>query len=139
MGLPSVNNTEVGRRIGRSVTTERNEITISDCGRYHAPGNSRGNSSGSDPLRGILLEASDRERPPRINLAIREENVGWVHAPSTISIVEGVDVGLRGDRPLWESIQTVLFNVRLAQELRLNAPVVVRISTLEETYTRTSN
>lgn len=121
------------------MTTERNEITISDCGGHHAPGHSRGDSSGSDPLRGILLEASDRECPPRINLAIREENVGWVHVPSTISIVEGVDIGLRGDRSLWESIQTVLFDVRLAQELRLNAPVVVRISTLEETYTRVSN
>lgn len=72
-------------------------------------------------------------------MAIREENVGWVHVPSTISIVEGIDIGLRGDRSLWESIQTVLFDVRLAQELRLNAPVVVRISTLEETYTRVSN
>lgn len=81
------------------------------------PGHSRRDGNSSDPFRGVLLEASDRERPPRVNLAIREENVGWVHEPSTVSIVENMDVGLRGDCSLWERVETALLESLLGQEL----------------------
>lgn len=109
-------------------------MTVSDYGRYGTPGHSRGDNGGSNPARGVLLEASDRKRSPRVDLAIREEDVGWIHEPSTVSFEEGANVGFRGDRSLWESAQAVLLDGCLAQELRLDALVVVRISTLEETY-----
>jgi len=114
---------------------------ISDYGRYYdAPGRSRRDCCSSDPIRGVPLKASDRKSPPRIDFAIREENVGWVHVPSTVSIVEGTDIGFRGDRSLWETVQTVLLlHVRLGQEPRLNAPVVGRIGGLEETCIHTYN
>lgn len=117
MGLSSVDNTEVVPRRGRSVTTERNGIAISDCRRRYTLRHSRRDSSGSDPLRGVVLEAGNRLSPPRIYLAIREENVAGVHVPSTINTIEGLDVGSRGDRPLRESVQTISLDVFLGQEL----------------------
>ena len=119
----------------RSVTTKRNEIMISDCGMYcAAPGHSRRGDDRSEPLRSIMLEAGDRKRPPWVDLTVREENVTRVHAPSTVSIVEGANIRPRGDRSLWESAQAVFLDVRLTREFRLNASSVVRTGALEETY-----
>ena len=56
--------------------------------------------------------------------------------PSTVSIVEDVDLGLRRNCSFWESCQAVFLHVLLSQELGLNASVVVGISTLEKTYAR---
>ena len=104
-----------------------------------ASGHSRRDRTEPNPLRGVLLEASDRERPPRVDLAIGEEDMGRVHVPSAVTVDESRDVGLRGDRSLWESAQTTFLEVLLTQELRLDASVVVRTSTLEETCKRASN
>lgn len=139
MGLFSVDNAKVTRGVRRSATTKKNGITISGCGRDGASGHSRRNRTDPNPLRSILLEAGDRERPPRVDLAIGEEDVGWVHIPSAVTVDESRDVGLRGDRTLWKSAQTTFLEVLLTQELRLDASVVVRTSTLEETCTRAFN
>jgi hypothetical protein len=56
-----------------------------------------------------------------------------------ITIEERLEVGLSGDRSLWESVQTIFLDVFLAQESRLDASVVVRIGTDEETYPRASD
>jgi hypothetical protein len=77
----------------------------------------RRDHNGTDPLRGVVLEATNRKRSPGIDLAIREENVGRVHVPPAVNIVEATDVGFRGDRSLWESVQTILLDVLLAREL----------------------
>ena len=65
---------------------------------YHdVVGRLRGDRSSTDPLRSVLFEATDRKCSPGIDLTIREENVSWVHAPSTVSRVDGTDVRLSGD------------------------------------------
>jgi hypothetical protein len=140
VNAPSVDDAKVGRVVGRCITTERNSVMISDSRRYYnAQGNLRRDRDSTDPSRGVLLKASDRKCSPRIVLAICEENVGRVHVPPAVNFVESADVGLRGDRSLWESAQALLLKVIQSRELRLDASVVVRISTLEETYMGTSN
>ena len=140
MGLTSVDNTKVGRGVGCGVTTKRNSTMISDSGGYHdALGHLRRDRSSTDPFRGVLLKASDGKCSPRVDLAIRKEDVGWIHEPSTVSLVEGVDVRLRGDSSLWERAQAGLLLVFHAQELRLNASVVVGIGSLIETYPHAYN
>ena len=56
--------------------------------------------------------------------------------PSTVSLVEGIDVRFIWDCSLWERVQAGLLLVLHSYELRLNTSVVVRISSLVETYTR---
>ena len=113
---------------------------IREPGRHHnAPRHLRRDHDITDPIRSVLLKASDGKRSPRVDLAIREENMGRVHIPPAVDTVDGIDVRLRGDRSLREKIQADLLDGRLAQELRLNASVVVGISTLEETYRRAYN
>ena len=97
-------------------------------------GHLRRDRNGTNPLWGVLLNATDRKRSPRVDLAIREENVGGVHMPSAVSFVEDIDWRFRGDCSLWERFQAVFLDILLRQEQGLNALVVVRISTLEETY-----
>ena len=135
MDLSSVDDTKVRRLIGYGVTTKRNSIMISDSEKWHdAPGHLRRDCSSTDPVRGVVLKTSDRKRSPRVNLAIREENVGWIHVPSTIGFVEDIDLRLRGDCSFWERAQAVFLDVILGQELRLNAMIVFGIIALEETY-----
>ena len=113
---------------------------ISYSGRYYdALGHLHRDRSSTDPLRGVLLKTSNGKRPPRVNLAVREENVGWVHVPSAVSFVEGIDIRFRWNRSLGERAQTGLLLVIQSYELRLNTSVVVRISGLVETYTHPYN
>jgi hypothetical protein len=87
-------------------------------------------------MRGVCLDTTDRKRSPRVDSTIREHNVGRVHEPSTVSLVDVLNSRLWGDRSLWESVQTCLFDSCLRQELRLNTSGVVRVGAYEETYTR---
>jgi hypothetical protein len=74
-------------------------------------GHLRRDGNGTDPLRGVVLEATNRKRSPGIDLAIREENVGRVHVPPAVNVVEATDVRFRGDRSLRESVQAILLGV----------------------------